>query len=76
MPLPPLVMAKLVDLTPTTAYHKAFMSAKSTNFYSKEGQDKVEQWLRKIEKAFGIIKVPEILKVRFGTYMLIEDAEV
>lgn len=65
-------MVEPVDSTPTTAYHKTFMSAKPPNFNGKEGLDKAKEWLREIENAFSIIKVSERLKVRFGTYIFIE----
>lgn len=70
-------MVEPVDPTPTSTYHKVFMNAKPPNFCCKEGPDRAraEEWLREIEKAFSIVKVPERLKVTFGTYMLVEDAE-
>lgn len=62
-----------MDPTPTIVSHKAFM--KPPNFSGKEGPDLAEEWLREIKKAFNIIEVLDRLRVRFGTYMLIEDAE-
>lgn len=51
------------------------MSAKLPQFRGSEGPDRVEGWLREIEKAFRIIDVPDKLKVIFDTYILVDDAE-
>lgn len=51
-----------------------FMSMKPPNFLGK-GPDKAEEWLKEIGKAFNVTKVLERLKVKFRTYMLIEDVE-
>lgn len=60
---------------PITAYHKVFMSVMPPNLRGNEGPHRVEGWLKEIEKDFRIINVSNRLKVRFGTNMLVDDAE-
>lgn len=75
IPPPPPVIVELDDVTPIVTYHKAFMSIKPSNFTSKEGLDRAKDWLKEVEKAFGIMEVPKRLKVRLETYMLIKDVK-
>lgn len=63
------------NLASTTACHKAFMSANPSKFKGKERLDRAEEWLRDVEKTFGIIKLPKRVKVKFGTYIFVGDAE-
>lgn len=72
---PPPKMGKPIKFLPTTTYHKAFMSAKPPSFSGNEGSDWIEGSLRKIEKAINIIEVSDRLKVRFETYMLVDNVE-
>lgn len=51
------------------------MGANPPRFNGKEGEDKTESWLIEIKKAFNIVELSEQLKVRFGTYILVEDVE-
>lgn len=73
LPPPPMTIGP-PDPMPTTAYHKAFMSARPSNFNGKEGPKRVEEWLKEVEMVFNIAEVPKRLKVRFSMYILMEDA--
>lgn len=67
VPLPPLVVTKPpMDPTPTVAIHKIFMSTKPPNIPDKEGPDRVEEWLRKIEKAASIVEVQSVCGSNLG----------
>lgn len=72
-PPPPPVVADPMDGTSAAAHHKAFMSAKLPQFLSRKDPEKAEEWLEETEKAFEIMKIPDRLWVKFGTYMLIGD---
>lgn len=69
LPPPPVVTEPIVT-TSTATHHRAFMSTKLPNFTGKEDHDKVDKWLKVIEKAFKILEIPECLWVKFGTHML------
>ncbi|CAN6476465.1 unnamed protein product [Victoria cruziana] len=51
------------------------MSTKPPRFTEKEQPDKAEEWLEEVEKAFGIMEIHVHLWVRFGTFLLVEDAK-
>ncbi|CAN6483532.1 unnamed protein product [Victoria cruziana] len=78
VPIPeavPVEPAEPAGITPTAAQYKAFMSTKPPRFTSREGADKAEEWLEEIEKAFDIMDTPVRHWVRFGTFLLVEDAK-
>ncbi|CAN6453895.1 unnamed protein product [Victoria cruziana] len=78
-PLPPPVVsvepAEITAVTPTALQHKAFMGAKPPRFSGREGPDRAEEWLEEVEKTFDITDTPAQLWVRFGTFLLIDDAK-
>lgn len=69
--LEPMAMEKPM-VEPIASYYRLFMGASPRRFNCRE--DKVESWLVK-KKAFDVIEFVEQLKIRYGTYMLIEDIE-
>ncbi|CAN6462677.1 unnamed protein product [Victoria cruziana] len=75
-PVPP--PRPVVEEEPETSriggYYKLFVGANPPKFNGREGEDKAESWLVEIEKTFDIVALPDRLRTKFGTYMLIDDA--
>lgn len=67
-------MTKELEVLPTRSYYKLFMGA-SPKFNGRDWEDKAHSSLVEIEKAFDVIELLERLKVRYDTYMLVDDAE-
>lgn len=42
---------------------------------TEKGENKMEEWLWVIGKAFDVIELPKRLKLKYGSYMLLEDEE-
>lgn len=64
--LTPVVVEPPMEPILTATIHKTFMSAKPPHFNGRGESDKVEEWLREIEKAFRIVEVPE--KEKYENY--------
>lgn len=73
-PPPNQVEAEDPKATPIEAYYKLFMGANPSKFNDRDRKDKTKSWLIEIEKAFNVIELLDRLKVRYKTYMLVEDA--
>ncbi|CAN6463009.1 unnamed protein product [Victoria cruziana] len=75
VPVAPIEPAELIGITPTAAQYKAFMGTKPPRFTGREGPDQAEEWLEEVEKAFEMMDTPARLWIRFGTFLLVDDAK-
>ncbi|CAN6476356.1 unnamed protein product [Victoria cruziana] len=75
LPAAPVEPAKLMGVTLTTVQHKMFMSTKPPRFSGREGPDRAEEWLEKVEKLFDIMDIPTRIWARFDIFLLIDDAK-
>lgn len=75
-PPPQVVVVEPTEATSTAVHHKTFMRVKPLQFISREGLDKVKEWLEEMAKAFEIIEILNRLWVKFDIFMLVEDIKV
>lgn len=68
-------MLEELEIVPIRTYYKLFIGTNPPKFNGRDGEDKAASRLVEIIKAFDVIELSDKLKIKYGTYILVEDVE-